>query len=99
MSGLWRKEYGEFMIIFIVLYFAIAFVLSIIGTYLQYRIDFSHEDIYRYFSCDFSVMSCIAIWIVWPLVLVMAFFVVVLPDLYMSAVILLDKFFGGKKND
>lgn len=89
------------MKIFIILYFVIGIILSIVYTYLNYVIDFKSPsyNIELYFDTQFSVPMTLGIVFGWPIVLVIALFTIVLPGLYMSATILLDKIFGGKKND
>lgn len=89
------------MKIFIILYFVIGIILSIVYTYLNYVIEYKSTsyNIELYFDSQFSVSMTLFIIFGWPIVLVVALFTIVLPGLYMSATILLDKIFGGKKND
>ena len=89
------------MKIFIILYFVISIILSIVYTYLNYVIEYKSPsyNIELYFDSQFSVSMTLFIIFGWPIVLVVALFTIVLPGLYMSATILLDKIFGGKKND
>lgn len=81
----------------ILLYFIIAFVLSVVGAYYDYCHSYSHEDIETYFDKDFSLPAHICMWFFWPIVLLALFIMVFIPNIYMIAVILLDKIFGGKK--
>lgn len=81
----------------IVLYFIIAFVLSVVSAYYEYCNFYSHEDIETYFDTDFSLPAHICMWIFWPITLIVLFIMVFIPNIYMIAVILLDKIFGGKK--
>lgn len=81
----------------VISYLVVAFVLSIVGTYCIYRIDYSYEGIDQYFDRDFSLIGCMAMWLFWPITLIVLFFNVVLPSFYMCTVIILDKIFGGEK--
>lgn len=81
----------------IILYFVIGIVVSIIGAYIDYRESCRYGDIDDYLKYDFSSMACIFIAIFWPIVLITVFFMVIIPNLFVATVILLDKFFGGKK--
>lgn len=85
------------MIEIILLYFIIAFVLSVVGAYYDYCHSYSYEDIETYFDNDFSLPAHICIWFFWPITLIVLFIMVFIPNIYMIAVILLDKIFGGKK--
>lgn len=80
----------------IVLYFIIAFVLSVVGVYYDCHF-YSHEDIETYFDKYFSLPAHICMWIFWPITLIVLFIRVFIPNTYMIVVILLDKIFGGKK--
>lgn len=81
----------------IVLYFVIAFVLSVAGTYYDYRNSYFHENIETYFNKDFKLSVYICMWVFWPITLIVLFFMTFVPYVCMAAVILLDKIFGGKK--
>lgn len=85
------------MIEIIALYFIIAFVLSVVSAYYEYCNFYSHEDIETYFDNDFSLPAHICMGLFWPIVLLVLFIMVFIPNIYMIAVILLDKIFGGKK--
>lgn len=85
------------MIEIIALYFIIAFILSVVGAYYEYCHFYSHEDIETYFDKDFSLPAYICMGLFWPIVLLVLFIMVFIPNIYMIAVILLDKIFGGKK--
>lgn len=89
------------MKIFIILYFVIGIIASIVYTYLNYVIEYKSPqyDIELYFDMQFSVPMTLFMIFGWPIALVIALFTIVIPGLYMSATILLDKIFGGKKND
>lgn len=82
---------------FLVLYFIIAFVLSVVGTYYDYRSSYFHKSIESYFNDNFKLSVCICIWVFWPITLIVLFFMTCIPYVYMAAVMLLDKIFGGKK--
>lgn len=85
--------------IIIILYFVIGIILSIVYTYFDYTIDYKSPsyDIDLYFDSQFSVPMTLGMIFAWPIVLVIFVFTVAIPGLYMSAIILLDKIFGGKK--
>ena len=83
----------------IILYFVIGVILSIVYTYSDYVIDYKSPvyDINTYFDCQFSVPMTLGIIFGWPIVVIIFVSIIVLPGLYRSAIILLDKIFGGKK--
>lgn len=83
----------------IVLYFVVSVVLSVIATYVQYKVDYSYEDLDRFFEYDFKCSVCVLIWVFWPITLVIIFLAYGVPSFYKSACILLDRFFGGGKDD
>lgn len=85
----------------VVLYFAIGIIVSIIYTYLDYTIDYKSNvhSIYSYFDNQFSVVMALDIVVGWPFVLIFASFTYVIPGFYMIVIMLLEKIFGGKKND
>jgi hypothetical protein len=81
-----------------ILYFTIAAVLSVIGTYAEWKNDPLYtNDIYDFFEHDFCLIKTIFIWSIWPITLVMIFCIYVIPNAYVLAVRLLDIIIGGKK--
>lgn len=46
-----------------ILYFIIAFILSVVGAYYDYHNFYSHEDIKTYFDNDFKLSIHIGMWI------------------------------------
>lgn len=83
---------------YVILYFAIAAALSVIGTYAEWKNDPLYmNDIYDFFEHDFCLIKTIFIWSIWPITLVAIFCICVIPNAYVLAVMLLEKFFGGKK--
>lgn len=90
------------MIKTIVLYLVIGVILSIVYTYLDYVIDYKSpvfDDLDSYFDSQFSVPMTLGMIVAWPIVLVVFVFTVGIRSLFIGAVALLDKIFGGKKND
>lgn len=85
----------------LILYFVVGVISSIVYTYLNYVIEYKSPlyDIELYFDTQFSVPMTLGMILGWPIVLVIAIFTIVIPGLYMGVTILLDKIFGGKKND
>lgn len=72
--------------------------MSIIGTYVDYRESW-RTDIVDYIEYDFSVATIIIVLFFWPIILFWAFSMCGIKNLYMAAMILLDKFYRkrGKK--
>lgn len=59
----------------VVLYSLVAVILSIIGTYVDWRMNYSFEDLDDYFQLEFGCIRNVFIWFVWPLTLFIAFLV------------------------
>lgn len=83
----------------VILYFVVGIILSIVYTYLDYAANYKlrPHDIDSYFDNEFSVLVILSVILAWPLTLIIFGFTVVLPGFYMITVIILDKFFGGRK--
>lgn len=80
------------IILLIVLYLIIGFIVSIIGTYVDYRESW-RTDIVNYIERDFSVATTIFVLFFWPIILFWVFILYVVKNLYAATTILLDKFY------
>lgn len=86
------------IVLLIDLYLIICLIVSIIGTYVDYRESW-RTDIVDYIEYDFSVATIIIVLFFWPIILFWAFILYGCKNLYMATTILLDKFYRkrGKK--
>lgn len=80
------------IVLLIVLYLIIGLIVSIIGTYVDYRESW-RTDIVDYFTYDFSLAATIIIWLFWVFLAFWVFFTFGIKNLYICAIMLLDKFF------
>ena len=56
------------IVLLIVLYLIIGFIVSIIGTYVDYRESW-RTDIVDYIEHDFSLVAAIIVLLFWPIIL------------------------------
>lgn len=80
------------IVLLIVLYLIIGLIVSIIGTYVDYRESW-RTDIVDYIEHDFSVATIIIVLFFWPIILFWAFILYGCKNLYMATTILLDKLY------
>lgn len=80
------------IVLLIVLYFIIGLIVSIIGTYVDYRESW-RTDIVDYIEHDFSVATIIIVLFFWPIILFWVFILYGCKNLYMATTILLDKLY------
>ena len=86
------------IVLLIVLYLIIGLIVSIIGTYIDYKTS-CRTDIDDCFTYDFSLAATIIVLLLWPIILFLLFSMYGIKNLYMAATILLDNFYRrrGKK--
>lgn len=86
------------IVLLIVLYLIIGLIVSIIGTYVDYRESW-RTDIVDYIEHDFSVATIIIVLFFWSIILFWVFISYGCKNLYMATTILLDKLYRkrGKK--
>lgn len=80
------------IVLLIVLYLMIGFIVSIISTYVDYRESWQ-TDIVNYLEYDFSLAAVIIIWLFWLFLVFWVFFTFGIKNLYMYAIMLLDKLY------
>ena len=80
------------IVLLIILYLIMGLMISIIGTYVNYR-GGCRTDIDDYFEYDFSLLGTTIVCLFWPIILFLLFFMYGIKSLYMAAIILLDKIY------